>query len=178
MAKTNETKRIPAIKADISPEQGLLNLTFSTGKQLNLHASKLTEEIRQFAMLHGLKQKLVDAAAISRNPETGRSATVGDKLAAVEKVYDRLVAGLWNEPREGGGSGSYLLRALCKLYPAKAAEDVKTWLDGMDDAKKKALELNPRVAEAILAIKAEKLGADDVDTDELLGELDEEDDAA
>lgn len=170
MANQTETKRQPAIEAQTDHKQGLLNLTFANGRQLNLHVSELTAEIREQALLHGLKQKLVDAAAISRNPDTGKSATVDDKYAAVREVYDRLLDGNWNAPREGSGQSS-LLQAAMVEFSGKDAATVKTWLDGKTDAEKKALSLNPKVAAIINRIRAERAKTDGINSDELLSEL-------
>lgn len=165
-----ESKRQSAIEAMVSPEQGLLNLTFANGRKINLHVSELREEIRAMALLHGLKQKLVDAAAISRNPDTGKSATVDDKYAAVAEVYQRLIDGNWNAPREGGGQLGLLVTAMVE-FSGKPADVVKTWLDGKSDAEKKALSLNPKVAAIINRIRAERAKADGIDSDDLLSEL-------
>ena len=54
---------------------GTLVLTFRHGEVLRVHPESLAPEIQRAAMLHGLKQKLVDAAAISRDTATGRAAT-------------------------------------------------------------------------------------------------------
>ena len=173
MANQNETKRIPAINAEIVGET--LHLAFANGAALALDSRALTLEITRAAIMHGLKQKLVDAAAIARNPETGRSATIEDKYEAVKAVYDRLLAGLWNAPRGEGGapSGGYLLQALCRLYPAKSVENLRAFLEGKTDKEKAALRKNPRVAQIIEDIRAEQGKAADIDTDELLGELED-----
>jgi len=123
--------------------------------------------------MHGLKQKLVDAAAISRNPETGRAASVEDKYQAVKTVYDRLLAGQWNAPREGGGTtGGLLLQALCRLLAGrKTVEELKAFLADRSDAEKAALRKNPRVARIILDIRAEQDKAAGIDTDAMLDEL-------
>lgn len=167
----NTPKRVPAISVETNPEQGLLNITFANGQKLNLHVSELSQSIREMGLLHGIKQKLVDAAAIARNPDTGLSATVDDKIAAVFTVYDRLMAGEWNAQREGGGQLSLLLAALIETT-GKAPDVVKAWLDKKSDAEKKALALNPKVAEVINRIRAERLKTADIDTDGMLDELD------
>lgn len=170
MSNQTETKRQSAIQATIT-DTGALCLTFSNGKSLMLHPTQLNAEIQSVAKLHGLKQKLVDAAAISRNPDTGKSATVDDKYEAVREVYDRLLSGAWNAPREGGGgSGSLLLAALVR-QTGKDEAVLREWLAQKSDAEKKALSLNPKVAEHINAIRAERAKADGVDSDALLGEL-------
>ena len=166
-----DTKRNATITAAINGNT--LTLTFANGETLTMRADALNSNVQQYAMMHGLKQKLVDAAAISRNPETGRAATVEDKYQAVEAVYNRLLGGQWNATREGGGNaGGLLLQALCRMYAGrKTAEDIKAFLAEKSDAEKTALRKNPRVAQIIEDIRAEQGKAAGIDTDELLGEL-------
>ena len=169
-----DTKRNATITATI--DGNTLTLTFANGETLTMRGDALNSDVQQYAMMHGLKQKLVDAAAISRNPETGRAATVEDKFQAVKTVYDRLLAGQWNATREGGGAtGGLLLQALCRMYAGrKTADELKAFLAEKTDAEKTALRKNPRVAQIIEDIRAEQGKAANIDTDELLGELDEE----
>lgn len=170
-ATTNETKRTPAISCELS--SGDVELAFANGELLTMHVGSLPDSIKAYAVLHGLKQKLVDAAAISRNPETGRAATIADKYEAVKAVYDRLLAGEWNATREGGGTtGGLLLQALCRMYADKTPEQLRDYLSGKTDGEKAALRKNPKVATIIDTIRAETGKAASVDTDELLDELD------
>lgn len=174
MTQANDTKKQRDIRAEVHRIDGTahgLSLTFSNGKKLTVYASEVSSSILNEALWHGMKQKLVDAAAISRNPDTGRSATIEDKFSAVHDVYQRLLSGLWNEPREGGGGGSLLFKALCRVFDKKTPEAIRTWLDGKTDAEKAALRKNPKVAQAILDIQAEAAGASDIDTDAMLDEL-------
>lgn len=154
--------------------EAVLTLTFADGDQLILSPSMVAGEIQMHAMMHGFKQKLVDAAAIARNTDTGKAATLADKKAAVGEVYARLLAGEWNKVREGGGNvGGLLLAALVRLYPGKPADDLKAWLDGKTDAEKAALRVSPKVAPIIAEIKAERV-KDMPDTGDMLAELEGE----
>lgn len=170
----NDTKRNAAISADITLGAcNMLTLRFANGEQLILDAANVAQELQLQAMMHGFKQKLVDAAAISRNPETGRAATVEDKYQAVKTVFDRLLAGQWNATREGGGAtGGLLLQALVRMYAGrKTPDELKAFLADKTDAEKTALRKNPRVAAIIEEIRAETGKTANIDTDELLGEL-------
>jgi len=174
MTTQTEPKRTPAIAVqcilatDEAPGPDHIIMTPAGGAPVRLEVTQLSEEIVRYAVLHGLKQKLVDAAAISRNPDTGRSATVADKLAAVQDVLDRLLAGEWNKRREGGsGNGGLLFRALCIMFPNKTADGVKEFLAGKSDAEKAALRRNPKVAAIMDTLRDDG----DVDSDDLLGEL-------
>jgi hypothetical protein len=152
-----------------------LRLVFDNGQTIQLDpAIDLTPEMRHAAMIHGLKQKLVDAAAISRNTDTGRAASTDDKFNAVKEVYDRLIAGQWNKTREGGaggaGAGGLLFRAVARMFPKKTPEQLREFLDAMDAKQQAALRKNPKVAAVIAEIRAESAKPGD-DGDDLLAEL-------
>lgn len=180
---TNETKRNAVITATITRNGGEmdgndgLRLAFANGLELVLQTRDLAPSIIAQAVLHGLKQKLVDAAAISRNTETGRPATVADKYEAVKAVYDRLLAGQWNATREGGApTGGLLLQALCRMYAGrKTADELKAFLADKTDAEKAALRKNPRIAQHIADIRAEQAKDGGIDSDDILAGLDGDD---
>ncbi len=170
----NTTAKKSAIATAI--EGSVLTIAFANGASLVVNADDLHPEIQNAAIMHGLKQKLVDAAAMSRNPDTGLSATLADKIAAVREVYHRITsaeAPSWNAIREGGSnSGGLLFRALVRFYAdKKTADEVKTWLDARSDDEKTALRKNPKIAAIIVAIQAEKPDVAKVDTDALLAGL-------
>lgn len=153
-----------------------LVIEFAHGKRIELNPVDLADGIREQAVYHGLKQKLVDAAAISRNPETGRSASIEDKYQAVRAVYDRLTSGNWNAVRgEGGtGTGGLLFVALCRMYAGRKTEDeLREWLATKDKKAQAELRKNPKVAAIIEQIKAERGADDDGMGEDLLNELDD-----
>lgn len=168
-----EAKKVPVVAATIDNGAGKMVLTFDNNSTLVIDADTLDPVIRRAALMHGLKQKLVDAAAISRNEETGRSATTADKFAAVKEVYDRLLAGQWNKTREGGSIGGLLFKALCSVYADKTPDAIKAFLDKKTDVEKAALRKMPKIAAAIEAIRAANAKTEGVDVDALLSELDD-----
>lgn len=162
MAKSE--KSIPTIAAAIDPTTATVSLTFSTGHRITVRGAELDDAIRAHAFVHGIKQKLVDAAAIARNPDTGKSASVLDKYNAVLEVAERLRAGEWNKTREGVSTGGLLFAALCEMMEGrKSADEVKEWLDAKSDAEKLALRKNDKVAAIILRIQSERLDEDTID---------------
>jgi len=176
----NEPKRDPAISATILTEPSGtpygLRLEFANGQTLSITKDQLDANIRAYATIHGLKQKLGDAAAIPRNPDTGRSATIDDKYAAVREVYDRLIVGEWNKRRGDGGTtgaGGLLFRALCRLYATKTPDQIRGFLNGKTKEEQAALRKNPRVAGIIETIKAESAKSTDVDSDDMLADLED-----
>ena len=161
-----------------------LDLVFADGRTLKVTAGMLSADIRAAGLVHGLKQKLVDAAAISRDPLTGKPATIDTKYTAVKEVFDRItgVNPTWNKVRgEGGGStgsGGLLYRALVRLYDGvQTPEQVRKYLDGLNAEQQAALRGNKKVAPVILAIKAEdaarraETGEEEDESDNLLAGL-------
>lgn len=170
MAKT-ETPRTPDISATI--EGTCLTFTFANGAPpLVIYAAELLDDIRTAACMHGLKQKIGDAAAMSRDPETGRSATLSDKRAAMVAVAERLRGGAWNAERgEGTGAGGVLFQALCRMFPERPRDEVRERLAGMSKAEQAAMRKNPRIATIIAEIQAAAASAGGIDSDKLLGEF-------
>jgi frataxin-like iron-binding protein CyaY len=164
---TKTETRTPAVAADI--EGTVLTLTFANSETLVIDADKLQSDIRTAAMMHGLKQKLCDAAAISRNPDTGRSATTEDKYDAVREVAERLQSAnpTWNKVR-GDGTGTaglgLLVRALMQLS-GKDKAFVEAQLADMDKDEQAALRTMPKIAAIITTLRPVN---DKIDTSALL----------
>lgn len=170
---TTATKNVPAVAASI--EGSKLTLTFSHGEVLVVDATTLEQDIILAATVHGLKQKLVDAAAIARDTTTGRSATIDDKFAAVKEIFDRLTgpSPTWNKVIKSAPSmkGGMFLAAMMELT-GKSREEMIAYLDGLSKEHTAALKLNPRVSvimERMAAERAKPKGPDN--SDELLAAL-------
>ena len=174
MTTTTTKKDIEATVTD----DGALILYFRHGGTLELRPAALAPEIQRAAMLHGLKQKLVDAAAIARDTATGRAATISTKYDAVKEVFDRITgaggeAPSWNKPRAGGtgGQGGLLARAIAR-YKNVTIEQAKAYLDRLTDAQKQALRVDHRIAAIINELRLESAKPAGIDTDALLSGLD------
>jgi hypothetical protein len=78
------------------------------------------------AALHGFVQRIADAAAKSRDTETGKPASSTDKLAAMQRVAGHYETGVdqWALVRaEGGGVGpSIVVRAFAALQGMPVAD--------------------------------------------------------
>lgn len=142
-----------------------------------VNLSGLSDEIRNRALLHGIVQKVSDAAAL------GKDATPGDKFAAMNSVADRLANGDWSKSR-GDGSGpvqGIIYRAFREYVetmatkrkkPVPSDEEIRAVYDAKDRAEQLALRKVPEIADIIERIKAEKGSTGQtVDVDNLLGDL-------
>jgi hypothetical protein len=140
--------------------------------EIFIRLSDLDPEILEYAALHGLKQKIVDAAALPNG------ATITEKFAAMQEVYGRLTnkeEPTWNKGAGAGngGTGGLLFRALCRLYPTKTPDAIKGYLDKQDNKKQAALRKDPKVSAMIETVRAEGIKTTGIDAGELLNELDE-----
>ena len=145
----------------------------TNGRGLTLHLTDLSQAMLDHAIMHGLRAKIGDAGAISRNPDTGKSATDDDKLTAMEAVMNRLLSGDWNKTRAEGsvGGGGLLFRALCLLYTNKTPEAIREFLTKKSSEERVALRKVPAIAGHILTLQAAALKSDGIDGDSLLDEL-------
>jgi hypothetical protein len=145
--------------------------------EFSINPANLSESISHRALIHGLVQKVCDAAAMSKG------ATASDKFAAMQSVADRLIAGEWAK-RSGEGAGpvqGLIYRAFrefvettAKAKKAKCPDEatIRAVYDGKDRAGQLALRTVPAIAEIIERMKSEKGStASPVEVENLLGEL-------
>lgn len=154
---------------------------------VTLDPAKISDANKAYAMFHGLKQRMVDAAALSRDPANGAAASPADKMAAIQAIVEHLESGSaeWSRVGSGGGGKSITIEAIAQIKGVKydvaeeyVAEFAKTGKDGKGNAfdgdTKKALAFlrdGKRVREAIEAIRASRTTAPKVDADAALDEL-------
>lgn len=160
MAKIIETN------VDVQKKELVINTVGNP--ELIIRLDELTTDMLEHAALHGLKQKIVDAAALG----AGYSPT--EKFIAMRDVLNRIVGGDWNVRGEGGGTPTGLLfRALVVLYPNKDADTIREFLDGKSKSEQAALRKNPKIAGIIETIKAENAKDGGIDSEELLTGLED-----
>lgn len=150
------------------------SMAYADGSVDSVQWSELTDQIRAHLMAHGWKQKVADGAAKSRDPETGRSATDGEKISAMRAIAQRLAAGVWAVTGGGGGASSekmLLIRALAE-FSGKSLDDARAFVDGKTKAQQTALAANAKIKTIVDRLRADSVSM--VDSDELLdGFMDE-----
>lgn len=139
---------------------------------LELDMEVCSESVLNRATVHGLKQRISDAAALARDTKTGRSATPAEKFAAMQELVLHYMSGTseWSTRREGAGSqGGILLQALCAMRPDKSADDVRAFLQGISKSDQVRL-LNSEKVRPFADVVREKMGQG-IDADEMLSGL-------
>ncbi len=146
-----------------------------------LDTSKLHDKIMQHAAVHGLIQRISDAAAIGRDQETGRSASPMDKLTAMTELVSYYETGTEDWKRTGTGEGggkSITVEAIAKVksvsYEIAMDYAERYAIKAFNGDTKKCLAFlrkSGSVAEAIADIRKSRQGAPVVDADKALDEL-------
>lgn len=96
-------------------------------KPLDMDMRKLHPTIWDRAAMHGMTQRVSDAAAMSRNPETGASATPQEKYDAMARLVAHYESGTdqWSVVRERGEGprrGLIIIRALADVMKIASFE--------------------------------------------------------
>jgi hypothetical protein len=109
------------------------------GKSVTVDTSKLTDDIIAKLVLHGLTQKVADAAASAKKvaEESGGDASdIGKGM--MQAVVTALEAGQWGTRQPGAAvSDEVKVRrsVVRKLFTAKASDEAKAAFKAMDAAK-------------------------------------------
>ena len=185
MSKNTETVA-PAVETNVSKRPRVITttiigqtLTFNvagTNQPLVLDAAALSDEVRESALLHGLRQKVSDAAAL------GAGATPAEKLAAMQAIVASLNDGDWTQ-RTGDGTSQpsgLIFRAFyrmacescaAKSRPEPSIDAARALYDKMSRAEQLALRTVPRIAVIMDELRVSP-SAKSIDVDALFAEFD------
>lgn len=178
MSKTDK-KRVNSI-ITVSRFDNKLTFAFAGVGQFVFDPDRVSAENRARAMMHGFEQRIRDAAALSVDRETGKSATPQAKHDAALRIAEHLMSGAteWNmrvAANPGLDTGltlSAMMRALGKSLDEVEAIIAATMAKrGVE--RTPALKLwadSKQVAQAILDIKRERADKG-ADVDDLLDDI-------
>jgi len=156
MTTKSNTTRARVITTTLNDDATVMTFNVAGAGTFAIGLNDLSDDIRNAAMWHGLKQKVSDAAAISVNDD-GTPATPADKFAAMQSVADNLRNGDWSKRGSGDGEApvsGLILRAFQRwaeltatangaTAPADLAARVKAKYDAMTRADQLALRKLP-----------------------------------
>ena len=158
------SKEVKKFLSKITPDKPggqARKITFVLGNGLKVEAGLegLSPEIVEQLAMHGLSQKIGDAAA-----GFSKARDFSGAFSAMQSVADNLVARVWAS--RGTGGTSDLVAALCELQGLEL-EQVQEAVDKMTEEQLAEVSRHPAVKEAIARIKAERLaqqakGAEDL----------------
>lgn len=127
-------------------------VTFKLGNGLEVtaEADALPDDMATQCMLHGISQKIGDAAA-------GFAAAKDHKGAfgAMQTVLDNLLAGVWKMK----GERSDLAESLVRLKMAEDVEAATEMIRALNETDLKAVANHPQVKAEVAKIRAERANA-------------------
>lgn len=158
---------------------GLITFHVDGMQPLPLALAQLSDDVREKALVHGLIQKVSDAAALPKN-EDGTPASPSDKYEAMSAVVYRLNSGEWNKRGEASGDSApsgLIRRAVIEWAVANGRTEAKAiaFYEAKDRAGQLALRKVPEIAAIMERIKSERGAskAATINADDLLAEIGE-----
>jgi len=137
--------RVQIMKKSYDVESGVATLAFMDGQKIEIELAKLSDAIVRQAALHGLLQKVGDAAA-------GEGDDPEKAFESCMAVFERLGMGDWKKATEKGEGArptmviEAVFRALQKQGKQVELSAVQTAFGGEDgEEKRKAILKDPRV---------------------------------
>lgn len=168
------------IKTAIDVQAGTVTFTATDGEQLVFRAANAHPDMRRYAEFHGWKQRLSDTAALSRNGQTGKSATDSERMGEIRRLaaYYESGADSWSmrasgEPREVGGLVLRAVAAIQGVSVDEMRERLTAKAEKLETTERKLLNQlakSPAVA-AKMAELAPVSEEEQLDADQLLEEI-------
>lgn len=154
--------------------KGVLTWNFSNGEELKLDFGPVWEQFTKLhpigakAMMHGLKQKVSDAGAMSADSATGKVDPAA-RISKMRRVAEALAAGQWELERTGGGAtGGMLAKAIAEAF-GKDLDVAREFLKGKSEDEKTALRNHKPIAAILARMEAE--AASSIDAEAMLAGL-------
>lgn len=158
------------INVDIDPVEGSILFEVRDAGKLELRLENLAPTVVRYAALHGLKQRIADAAALGFNSEENRYATAEEKFRAMAGLVEHYNSGSpdWSVRLAGQPKQSLLLRCLVEAYPAKSLEALQAYVAELDAKQKRALLASKALAPIAERLRAQAAPVDAQETAERL----------
>lgn len=132
--------------APITREMSTVRIDWIRGDADEFDPAELPEDVQRMLMLHGLKQKLVDAY-------NTKADDVDHARNIAEDLWAMLKRGEWSARPEG--TGGILVEAVMRVKGIDRAT-AKAAIDNLDRDGKKRLEAHPAIKAAKAEIMAER----------------------
>jgi len=160
---------------------GKLEFTVLGAGKFTFDPDKVSAVNRARAMIHGVRQRISDGGALSRNPDNGQPASPADKLARMMRISDHLMSGsdVWELTSAAPGvDGGLIVQALMRVF-TKSQDETEALLTATmakrECDRSAALKVwgeSKQVAAMMRTIQAERIAASSKDdADDLLAEI-------
>lgn len=173
MARENST-----ITVQSNEDYTVLTFTVKDAGAVSLDMRKLSDKVRNYAAVHGMKQRISDAAALSRDQKTGLAATPAEKLAEMTALVQWYESGTedWRRAGTGGGRQSEetklrvrLINALTRFQPDKDEAKLRDFAMKLSVKEVQAMLASAQLQPILAAMDAEAVKG--IDTEALFAGL-------
>ena len=146
-------------------DNGVIHFNVRDAGSVALDIGSLSDAVRHRAMVHGMIQRISDAAAIARNPLTGLAASPQDKLAAMSRLVDHYMTGTdeWRMTGAGGGRRTnvdLLLAALTEYKPEKSPDELAAYVAKLEKKQVSQLLASDQLREIVARLRGEEDAGD------------------
>ena len=142
-------------------------------RPLVVDMNRLADAVRVRAAIHGMIQRVSDAAAIARTKENNYTVSAQERYDAMAELVEHYMTGTdqWRlRASERTSRDGLLLQALCEAYPNKSRDALSGWLKKQSQATRLSLQNDsPLISPIYNRLVSEQ--TDSVDGDALAGEL-------
>lgn len=145
-----ESAKVKFLRKIVDEEKGAVRCVLGNGVAVQVHLDDLSEEMVKRLALHGLSQKLGDAASSFSKEDNFHGA-----FSAIQTTADNLLAGVWAS-RSGGTSD--LAQAIAELQDVDL-EDAEAAVAKMDEETLKVFKSHPEIKLKIAEIQKRRLEA-------------------
>ena len=150
--------------SDVGGKANVVQFVLGNGLRVEADLSAMASGMIDQLALHGLSQKVGDAAA-----GFSKAGDYSGAFGAMQQVVDNLIAGQWSTRGQGGGI-SDLVQAIAELRGVEL-DQAQAAIDAMDEEQLKRVTSHPQIKAKVADIKAARLAkaAENApDLDELL----------
>ncbi len=136
--------------SDVAGKANVVQFILGNGLRVEAGLTQCPADMVTQLALHGLSQKVGDAAA-----GFSKAGDYSGAFGAMQQVVDNLYAGQWSTRGQGGGI-SDLVQAICELRGVEL-EAAQAAIDAMDEEQLKRVSTHPQVKAKVADIKAARL---------------------
>lgn len=150
--------------SDVTGKANVVQFILGNGLKVEADLAAMPSGMVEQLALHGLSQKVGDAAA-----GFSKAVDYSGAFGAMQQVVDNLYAGQWSTRGQGGGI-SDLVQAIAELRGVEL-DAAQAAIDAMDEEQLKRVTSHPQIKAKVADIKAARLAkaAENApDLDELL----------
>lgn len=137
--------------ATVTMAQTDTTLTFNVlgAGSISLNLAAIHPDVLARAAIHGLKQRISDAAALPCNPDTGKPASPSEKFESLSALVEHYNTGTaeWARTRaagEGTPRAGKTLQAIANVYKLADEAAARAYVEGT--AKKRGIEYKEALA--------------------------------